>query len=154
MWRYHIFTCEDIVSFLSICYHSLYHWLLYNKNKYGSLARKYWNLTHEESVYDTYWEQMRRNCLSSKTRKAGIIAKYYSPDTTFEQGLRNTVKCASIVEKHGEKLPLKVQVKFNVDAIFGSLLWRQINKSCCFCIHLTAWLFLQWRKGEGKCHIH
>ena len=30
MWRY-IFTCEDIVSFLSICYHSLYHWLLYNK---------------------------------------------------------------------------------------------------------------------------
>ena len=33
MWRYHIFTCEDIVSFLSICYHSLYHWLLYNKIK-------------------------------------------------------------------------------------------------------------------------
>ena len=32
MWRYHIFTCEDIVSFLSICYHSLYHWLLYNNN--------------------------------------------------------------------------------------------------------------------------
>ena len=31
MWRYHIFTCEDIVSFLSICCHSLYHWLLYNK---------------------------------------------------------------------------------------------------------------------------
>ena len=30
MWRY-IFTCEDIVSFLSICYHSVYHWLLYNK---------------------------------------------------------------------------------------------------------------------------
>ena len=26
-----IFTCEDIVSFLSSCYHSLYHWLLYNK---------------------------------------------------------------------------------------------------------------------------
>ena len=25
------FTCEDIVSFLSICYNSLYHWLLYNK---------------------------------------------------------------------------------------------------------------------------
>ena len=34
MWRYHIFICEDIVSFLSICYHSLYHWLLYNKLKY------------------------------------------------------------------------------------------------------------------------
>ena len=27
MWRYHIFTCEDIVSLLSIYYHSLYHWL-------------------------------------------------------------------------------------------------------------------------------
>ena len=26
-----IFTCEDIVSFLLICYHSVYHWLLYNK---------------------------------------------------------------------------------------------------------------------------
>ena len=26
-----IFTCEDIVSFLSICYHSVYHWVLYNK---------------------------------------------------------------------------------------------------------------------------
>ena len=26
-----IFTCENIVSFLSICYHSVYHWLLYNK---------------------------------------------------------------------------------------------------------------------------
>ena len=34
MWGYHIFTCEDIVSFLSICYHSLYHWLLYNNNFY------------------------------------------------------------------------------------------------------------------------
>ena len=31
-----IFTCEDIVLFLSICYHSVYPWLLYNKitNKY------------------------------------------------------------------------------------------------------------------------
>ena len=26
-----IFTCEDIVSFLWICYHSVYHWLLCNK---------------------------------------------------------------------------------------------------------------------------
>ena len=29
-----IFTCEDIVSFLWICYHSVYHWLLYNKEFY------------------------------------------------------------------------------------------------------------------------
>ena len=36
MWRYHIFTCEDIVSFLSICYHSLYHWLLYNKKRFNA----------------------------------------------------------------------------------------------------------------------
>ena len=34
MWRYHIFTSEDIISLLSICYHSLYHWLLYNKFSY------------------------------------------------------------------------------------------------------------------------
>ena len=26
-----IFTCEDIVSLLPICYHSVYHWLLCNK---------------------------------------------------------------------------------------------------------------------------
>ncbi len=26
-----IFTCEDIISFLSICYFSAYHWFLYNK---------------------------------------------------------------------------------------------------------------------------
>ena len=31
MWGSHIFTCEDIISSLSICYHSVYHWLLYNK---------------------------------------------------------------------------------------------------------------------------
>ena len=29
-----IFTCEDIVSFLWICYHSVYHWLLCNKYLY------------------------------------------------------------------------------------------------------------------------
>ena len=29
-----IFTCEDIVSFLSIYYHSVYQWLLYNKYCY------------------------------------------------------------------------------------------------------------------------
>ena len=29
-----IFTCEDIVSFLRICYHSVYQWLLYNKMAY------------------------------------------------------------------------------------------------------------------------
>ena len=28
-----IFTCEDIVSFLWIWYHSVYHWLLYMYNK-------------------------------------------------------------------------------------------------------------------------
>ena len=39
MWRYHIFTCGDIVSFLSICYHSLYHWLLYNKTCYFRVGR-------------------------------------------------------------------------------------------------------------------
>ena len=38
MWKYHIFTCEDIVSFLSICYHSLYHWLLYNKLNYLAIS--------------------------------------------------------------------------------------------------------------------
>ena len=40
MWGYHIYTCEDIVSFLSICYHSVYHRLLYNKNRYSPGQRK------------------------------------------------------------------------------------------------------------------
>ena len=39
MWGYHIFTCEDIVSFLSICYHSVYHWPLYNKIKYSHFCQ-------------------------------------------------------------------------------------------------------------------
>ena len=30
----HIFTCEDIVSFLTICYHPVYNWPLYNKSTY------------------------------------------------------------------------------------------------------------------------
>ena len=34
-----IFTCEDVVSFLSICYHSVYHWLLYNKEYYAEVRR-------------------------------------------------------------------------------------------------------------------
>ena len=36
-----IFTCEDIVSFLWICYYSLYHWLLYNKYYYYYCNRIY-----------------------------------------------------------------------------------------------------------------
>ena len=36
-----IFTCEDIVSFLSISYHSLYHWLLYNNIIFAKGGLKY-----------------------------------------------------------------------------------------------------------------
>ena len=59
-----IFTCEDIisshvrisVSFLSICYHSLYHWLLHNNTSYFDrnvcsgdfLTRKLYNVYHNE----------------------------------------------------------------------------------------------------------
>ena len=35
-----IFTCENIISFLSICYHSVYQWHLYNKIGF----QLYWNL--------------------------------------------------------------------------------------------------------------
>ena len=44
MWRYHIFTCEDIVSLSSICYHSLYHWLLYNKYSFNLICVYSFNL--------------------------------------------------------------------------------------------------------------
>ena len=37
-----IFTCEDIVSFFSICYHSIYHWLLYNKILFVKHGFKNW----------------------------------------------------------------------------------------------------------------
>ena len=40
-----IFTCEAIVSFLSICYHSLYHWLLYNKAALTMWWRNSWSIT-------------------------------------------------------------------------------------------------------------
>ena len=36
MWGYHIFTCEDIVSFISISYHSVYHWLLCSRKRLNS----------------------------------------------------------------------------------------------------------------------
>lgn len=96
---------------------------------------------------------MHGNSLFNKPEKAVIIATYYSPDIIFEQVLKNSVKCASIVEKPGEKLPLRcviVQVNFHVDPIFGKLLWRQINGTSCFCIHLTTWLFHQWKKIEER----
>ena len=50
MWRYHIFTREDIVSFLSICYHSLCHWLLYNKVVYMML------LTSSRGIMNIVWD--------------------------------------------------------------------------------------------------
>ena len=37
-----IFSCEDIVSFLTICYHLVYHWLLYNKRGL-LLYKQQWN---------------------------------------------------------------------------------------------------------------
>ncbi|XP_078384295.1 uncharacterized protein LOC144666778 isoform X2 [Oculina patagonica] len=94
---------------------------------------------------------MRSHSSLYKPGKAVIIAKYYSPGI-FEQDLRNSVKCASIVVECKEKLPLKsvAQVNFYVDPIFGNLLWRQINGTCCFCIHFTTWLFCQWRTIEER----
>ena len=95
---------------------------------------------------------MQSHSLLYKPEKTVIIAKYYSPDIKFEQGLRNSIKCASIVDEFRGKLPLQsvLHVKFYVDPIFGKLLWRKINGTCCFCIHLTTWLFYQWRKIEER----
>ena len=39
-----IFTCEDIAAFSSMCYHSLYHWLLYNKKRTLHVSSKIWIL--------------------------------------------------------------------------------------------------------------
>lgn len=94
---------------------------------------------------------MRSHSSLYKPENAVIIAKYYSPGI-FEQDLRNSVKSASIVEEFEGKLPLQsiAQVNFYVDPIFGKILWRQINGTCCFRVYLTTWLFCQWRKIEER----
>ena len=60
-----IFTCEDIVSFLSICYHSLYHWLLYNNNaaegesnvKYANSYPMNWTVKNwfAQDIFESLW---------------------------------------------------------------------------------------------------
>ena len=44
-----IFTCEDTVSFLLICYHSVYHWLLYNK------MVSVWHIDQDIFIYILRW---------------------------------------------------------------------------------------------------
>ena len=57
MWRYHIFTCEDIVSFLSICYHALYHWLLYNKCVFNTAYIEDITRWREEMNFMFEWQE-------------------------------------------------------------------------------------------------
>ena len=45
------FTCEDIVSFLSICSHKVYHWPLCNKIIYIVLGRN----INEKKLLDSDW---------------------------------------------------------------------------------------------------
>ena len=53
-----IFTCEDVVSFLSICYHLVYHWLLYNK-----MTPSYsWNLLNRQMSEKTRQNQKIEVC--------------------------------------------------------------------------------------------
>ena len=65
------FTCEDILSFLSICYQSVYHWFLYNKWLYqnsilcdsmcvtNSTRQWKWNrICAEELCSNQSWEKL------------------------------------------------------------------------------------------------
>ena len=88
-----IFTCEDIisshkkdiVSFLSICYHSLYHWRLYNKHHYhvptysvndyiSKLVRALWlvNLPGRTLLHGAFLVNGSRSC-TRQTHNRDII---------------------------------------------------------------------------------
>ena len=94
---------------------------------------------------------MLSNFCVHKPEKAIIIAKYHSPDITYEHLCRDAVKCGAIVKIRQQKLcPFVLQVWLNVDPIFGRILWHQIRISDNFCVHLTSWLFHQWRRSKEK----
>lgn len=94
---------------------------------------------------------MLSNFLVYKPEKAVIIAKYHSPDISYEHLCRDAVKCGAIVEVCQQRLRLfMLQVWLNVDPVFGRILWHQISISDNFCVHLTSWLFHQWRRVKEK----
>ena len=92
---------------------------------------------------------MQSNLLVHKTGKIGVIANYHNPDVNHEKISSCTVRCGAIVEICREKLsPFTLRTWFNVDPIFGKILWHQICVSDNFCVNLTSWLFHQWREVE------
>lgn len=94
---------------------------------------------------------MQNNSLLYKPQKAVVITKYHNLDITYERFFTEAVKCATIVELCGGNItPFVAEVCFNVDPIFGKLLWCQINISDNFCAGLSSWLFHHWRRIE-KC---
>ena len=94
---------------------------------------------------------MQSNCLLYKPQKAVVITKYHNLDITYERLYTEAVKCTAIAELcNGNISPFVAEVCFNVDPIFGKILWYQINISDNFCAGLSSWLFHHWRRIE-KC---
>ena len=61
MWEYDIFTCEDIISFLSICYHLVYHWLLYNKRVLCYILLLLWGKQKYQATKFCYFFETNEN---------------------------------------------------------------------------------------------
>ena len=77
-----------------------------------------------------------------------VVAEFNCPSTTLELVYKRTIKCSAIVETLGREprnFGLLLKANLSVHPVFGKLIWVQINQSHNFRVHLTAWLFEQWR---------
>lgn len=93
---------------------------------------------------------MPNNFPSLKPQTALIFAQFNSPDITYEELYRETVKCAAIVEQPDGNFPFEALAYFSVNPVLGKILWYQINTSNTFCAGLSSWLFQQLRLLEEK----
>ena len=92
---------------------------------------------------------MQRDLLTLNPKKAVIISKYHSPGISYEQVCRYPLKRGAIVEILCEKsAPFVARVCFDVDPVFGKILWTEICVSVNFSAGLSSWLFYQWQKGK------
>lgn len=91
---------------------------------------------------------MQSDLLTLNPKKAVIISKYHSPGISYEQVCRYPLKRGAIVEILCEKsAPFVARVCFDVDPVFGKILWTEICVSVNFSAGLSSWLFYQWQKA-------
>ena len=172
MWGYHIFTCEDIVSFLWICYHSVYHWLLYNK----IASSRSFVCSHEKSIFFglqfgcpyKFFQGLRDSFLcplNTKTRLGHLASFILFGILKF--CLRELVITLIAFDKKGNAVPVQTGLRFcdrrrtrtsqsmciRDDLRFrsftildcGSPVWSGCKMKCFCCIYLfcsRTWLWI------------